>query len=113
MQREYGGFVWTDHAIQRMRERGVKQGDAWATLRNPDKSRPPKVSGEWVYYKTFGKETIEVVATQNNKKEWVVVSVWSKPASTQGGPAHQKPSQKASLGLRILRAIFGVKTGEG
>ncbi|WKZ26111.1 MAG: DUF4258 domain-containing protein [bacterium] len=76
--RNYGGVIWTNHAIQRLKERNIKQGDAWAVWNRPDQSRYSKTQGAWVYYKTYGDQRIEVVAKQNEKKEWVILSVWSK-----------------------------------
>lgn len=85
MDKNYGGVIWTNHAINRLYERGIKQGDAWATWRNPDQSRFATSKGAWIYYKTYGNKRIEVVAKQlpageagNEKKEWIILSVWSK-----------------------------------
>ena len=47
MENNYGGIIWTNHALQRLRERNIKQGDAWATWNNPQQSRKGK-SGNWV-----------------------------------------------------------------
>ena len=33
MDRNFGGVVWTDHALRRLKQRGISQGDAWATWR--------------------------------------------------------------------------------
>lgn len=78
MDRNYGGVIWTNHALVRLRERGIKQGDAWAVWNRPDQSRYAASQGAWVYYRTWGDERIEVVAKQNEKKEWIILSVWSK-----------------------------------
>lgn len=78
MDNHYGGVIWTNHALQRLRERGIKQGDAWATWRNPEQSRKGTVSGSWVYYRNWGGTQIEVVAKKNEKKEWLILSVWSR-----------------------------------
>lgn len=83
MDNHFGGIIWTNHALDRMRERGIKQGDAWATWNRPEQSRKGS-SGNWVYYRTYPSvsgpaQRIEVVATQNEKKEWIILSVWSKP----------------------------------
>lgn len=80
MNNRHGGVIWTNHALNRLRERGIKQSDAWATFRRPDNSRYASSRGGWVYYKTWRSETIEVVAKQNESKEWIILSVWSKPA---------------------------------
>jgi len=66
--------------MDRMRERGIKQGDAWTTWRNPQETRKGSISGSWVYYRDYGATQIEVVAKQNERGEWVIISVWSRPA---------------------------------
>lgn len=75
-------MIWTNHAIKRLLERGIKQGDAWATWRNPKQSRYAVSKGAWIYYRTYGDTRIEVVAKQNEKKEWIILSVWSKKISS-------------------------------
>lgn len=79
MDRNYGGVVWTNHALDRLRERGIKQGDAWATFSNPQQARYAATKGGWVYWRDWGNWRIEVVAKQNERKEWVILSVWSSP----------------------------------
>jgi len=79
MDNHYGGGIWTNHALQRLRERGIKQGDAWATWRNPEQSRKGTSPGSWVYFRNYGRDQIEVVAKQNEKREWLILSVWSRP----------------------------------
>lgn len=83
MDPKFGGVIWTNHAIQRMEERGISQGDAWATWRRPDQSRYASAKGAWVYYKTYPNNKIEVVAKKNERGEWIILSVWSKQAYGQ------------------------------
>jgi hypothetical protein len=97
MERNYGGVVWTNHAIERMQERGIKQGDAWATFRSPDQSRYARAKGAWVYYKTWGGTRIEVVAKEESskptgKKEWIILSVWSGARNTSKAKTRPKSS---------------------
>jgi hypothetical protein len=80
MDNHYHGVIWTNHALERLRERKIKQGDAWATWNRPEHSRKGSAPGSWVYYRTWGSEQIEVVAKQNDKREWLILSVWSRPA---------------------------------
>jgi hypothetical protein len=54
----------------------------------------------WVYYKTYGNQKIEVVAKQNDKKEWIIISVWSRRSMMQA-------SQTVSL-IKLLK-IFSSK----
>lgn len=100
MDNHFGGVIWTNHALNRLRERGIKQGDAWATWRNPQESRKGN-SGNWVYRRTYGNTTIEVVAKQNEKKEWLILSVWSAPAFS---PVDKK---QTSLFTLLIRKLFG------
>lgn len=116
MDNHYGGVIWTNHAIERMRQRGIKQGDAWATWNRPEQSRKGSGagSGAWVYYRTWGSQRIEVVAKQNERGEWVIISVWSHEiahtshgtplsmqSTTQSGSGFRKPSFFRNL-VRIL-----------
>ena len=79
MDNHFGGVIWTNHALDRLRQRGIEQGDAWATWRNPQTSKKGSASGSWVYYRSYGSTQIEVVAKQNEKKEGIILSVWSQP----------------------------------
>ena len=81
MDKNYGGVAWTNHALSRMSQRGISQGDAWATWRNPQQERKANIPGAWVYYRTYGGQRIEVVAKKNEKGEWVILSVWSRPVN--------------------------------
>ena len=104
MDRNYGGIIWTNHALQRLRERGIKQGDAWATWNRPEQSRPGSGAsqGAWVYYRTYGDERIEVVAKQDEYKKWIVLSVWSKKVYVN----KLDTNQKKSFWVDLLRRIF-------
>ena len=98
MDNRFGGVIWTNHALDRLRERGIKQGDAWATWRNPEHSKKGTISGSWVYYRNYAGTQIEVVAKQNGKKEWIILSVWSRSVT-------EKPKKTPLLSL-ILKKVF-------
>ncbi|RJR29257.1 DUF4258 domain-containing protein [Candidatus Microgenomates bacterium] len=102
MNREYGGVIWTKHALERLRERGISQSDAWATWRNPDQSRYAKSKEAWIYYKNYGGQRIEVVAKKNDKGEWLILSVWSK-----SGYGKNTTKNKS-----LLQLIWGVIKGK-
>lgn len=82
----YKGVVWTDHALSRMKERGIPIDHALVTLNSPQESRRGSDKDAWVYYRTWGNDRIEVVSKQNEKREWVVLSVWSKKVENVKGP---------------------------
>lgn len=99
MKRDYGGVIWTDHALERLRERGIKQEDAWAVFNRPDQSRYTKSKSAWIYYKIFGNRRIEVVAKKNEEGKWIILSVWSKSVN-------KKLSGKKSEGGGLLSALL-------
>lgn len=103
MDKNFGGVIWTNHALKRLAERGISQSDAWATFRRPDQSRYAKARGAWVYYKTYGNQKIEVVAKQDERKEWIILSVWSRPVY---GPPKK---QLESLWKLVFRRVFKKK----
>jgi len=103
MDKNFGGVIWTNHALARMSDRGIKQGDAWATWRNPEQSRKAKIPGSWVYYRTYGNQRIEVVAKKNEKGEWVILSVWGRSVFGQGF----KTQKKESFWKLLLKQVLG------
>lgn len=104
--RNFGGVIWTNHALDRLRERGIKQGDAWATFQRPDESRYASTKGAWVYYKTYGSEKIEVVAKQNERKEWLILTVWSRPVYGAQQQTHRSTKSTGILGF--IRRLLNI-----
>jgi hypothetical protein len=106
MDRNYGGVIWTNHALDRMRQRDIKQGDAWSVWKNPDTSRYSKLRGGWLYERTYGNQSIGVVAkppvrrtSGPEENRWLILSVWSKPARF-------KKTKNISLLTKILQKFF-------
>jgi len=103
MDNHYKGLIWTNHALDRLRQRGIKQGDAWATWNHAEQTRKGSAPGSWVYYRTYGNERIEVVAKQNEKKEWIILSVWSRPVSNSHDPERRR---RASFWKNLVKILF-------
>ena len=95
-------LIWTNHASKRLRERGLSSSDVVATWRNPDQSRYAKTKGAWIFYRNFGKKKVEVVAKKNERGEWVILSVWSKPVYEK----YQKKNK--NIFLNLLQKLFGI-----
>lgn len=107
MNNRYGGVIWTNHAIQRLYERGVAQSDAWYTFQHPDSQLRGAASGSLRYFKDYGEQRIEVIAALNEKKEWVILSCWSKLIGT-GQPLFLRQENLLwVLTKRILAKIWG------
>lgn len=105
MDRNFGGVIWTNHAMDRLRERGISQGDAWATFQRPEQSRYAATKGAWVYYKTYGSDKIEVVAKQNERKQWIILTVWSRPVYESSKHGHKA---KGNALMRLIKKILGL-----
>jgi hypothetical protein len=81
MDKHFGNVIWTNHVLERLSQRGIKQGDAWAAWRRPDSSKFNKLKGVWVYQRRFNTTQIEVVAKKNEKGQWIILSVWASKVS--------------------------------
>lgn len=75
----YGNAIWTNHALERIKQRKLSIESASQTLWSPDVSLQGKQSGTMEYQKKIGELTVTVIATQNEKREWVIVSCWIDP----------------------------------
>lgn len=72
-------IVFTNHAIDRMKERGVSGDWAWQTVKNFDNSNPGKEKHTTEFIKRFNQYTLTVIGKKNDIGEWVVLSVWMDP----------------------------------
>ncbi|PIQ70385.1 hypothetical protein COS55_01675 [Candidatus Shapirobacteria bacterium CG03_land_8_20_14_0_80_40_19] len=100
MDNNFKGIIWTNHALQRLKERNISQGDAWATFSHPQSSKFAQTKGAWVFYRNYSGYQIEVVASQNEKKQWVILSVWSREKLS-------KSSSFENLFEKILQKLLG------
>lgn len=77
-QRDFGGIIWTHHALARLDQRGLTQDIAYNAFRYPDKVEKAREGGS-EFVKWSGKSRITVIAKQNERGEWLVVSNWVDP----------------------------------
>ncbi|MBU1126890.1 hypothetical protein KKF11_00920, partial [Patescibacteria group bacterium] len=67
-------------------------------------SRYAASKGAWIYYKTYKDQKIEVVAKKNEKGEWLILSVWSRPIFQKS----IKPQKKSdSFIIHLFKTIIG------
>lgn len=78
-QQYYGGVIWTNHALGRLSDRGLTQKMAWEVFHSPDKSFSGKQEGSIEYIKRFDSSKVTIIAKQNEKKEWIILSGWIDP----------------------------------
>lgn len=79
MQRQFAGAIWTNHALERLNQRGLTQQMASQAFSQPDSSFPGKQAGSIEYRKRFDKSWVTVIAKKNEKGEWLILSCWIDP----------------------------------
>jgi len=106
---KYGGIIWTNHALERLGQRGLSQDLAWQTYKHPDKKLTGKNPGTTEYQKSFGNSLVTVIAKPNDDGSWIVLSNWIDPPlfGTEDYKKQQdyKKYKKSSGLMRILLVI--------
>lgn len=74
----YGGIIWTNHALERAKYRGISQDMIRATFNNPQSNRPGK-DGSTLYVKQFDNHEVTIVTKKNERGEWLLLSAWMDP----------------------------------
>lgn len=70
-------IILTNHARERLSLRKMAQSDIERVMRNPDQTLPGKKSGTTKFIKKIDGRNHQVVAKLlENKKDWLVLSVW-------------------------------------
>lgn len=110
---EYLGLIFTNHALERMQGRGLTQDWAWQTFKHSDQSYRGK-NESTRFIKRFDKYKVTIVAKQNERGEWVVISAWIDPpppgSIDVGKKEKYREYQKASF-LRKLWLTFRQQIG--
>lgn len=75
----YGNAIWTNHALERLEARRMPQSVAYKAFSSPDTSTRGKKQGTWEYTKTIQGHLITIIAKQNEKGEWIILSCWADP----------------------------------
>lgn len=84
MQREYGGIIFTKHALERLDGRSITQDMVLHVLRDPEITKPTGKRDTTKFIKTLHDRRVHVVATYlHDQKKWLVVSVWVRGEEDQ------------------------------
>lgn len=84
MQRDYKGFIFTKHALERLQDRSISQDAAAQVLQYPEITQPSDKPENVKFIKTINERTIHVVATYlADQKKWLVLSVWVRGEQDQ------------------------------
>lgn len=79
LSKNYGGAIWTNHALERLSKRGLSQDLAWQAFQYPDTSLPGKKAETTEYRKKLGNSLVTIVTKRNEKGEWIILSCWADP----------------------------------
>lgn len=108
-QQYYGGAIWTNHAIERMQRRGLPQQTAWEAFAHPSASSKGKQPGTSQYQRKIDRTLVTIIAKQNEKNEWIILSAWVDPPLPGSPDAKAKSSyknyQKASAFRKFLLTV--------
>lgn len=111
----YKNLIWTNHAIERMRNRGLSQDVAWQAFKNHDQNFEGKTKGAIEYQKRFDTFLVTVVAKRNEKNEWIIISAWIDPPFPGSADAKQKTTyhqyQKAGFWGKLWLTLKKQLTG--
>ena len=77
-QREYAGAIWTNHALDRLDQRGLSQVMAGQTFLYSDSYKSVKEGGT-EFTKKFDISTVTVIAKKSDQGEWLILSCWIEP----------------------------------
>lgn len=86
---EYRGLIFTNHALTRMRERGIENEKIWETYTKPD-YQDEKKNNATERRKKFGNSEISIIFQHNNKNEAVIISCWMEPPLPGSKDAKEK-----------------------
>lgn len=75
----YGGIIWTNHALERLGQRGLTQKMALETFQSPDRVVQGKNAGTQEFQKKYNISLVTLIGKKNEKGEWLVLSVWIDP----------------------------------
>lgn len=75
---QYFDVIFTLHAQEQLRERGIKISETYETFKHSTRSQKGKYGG-LEFIREFEDYKITVAAIQNRKNEWIIKSVWRNP----------------------------------
>ena len=105
----YKGVIWTNHALERLDHRGLSQEMAYKALTSADTVQRGKKEKTTEFSKKFQSSLVTVIATQNEKKEWVVLSCWINPPLPGSAESQYKKKEhayrRASGWVKVLLLI--------
>jgi len=101
MKNRYMNTIFTKHVINRLYNRGISQSDAYYTFKHPDGTLPGSTPDSKKFYKNHGSQRIEIVAKQNEKGEWIILTAWARKQGT-GQPIFRQSQNEGNFLEKII-----------
>lgn len=111
----YGGYIWTNHALDRLYERRCPQDYALQAVLYPDEAFPGKRPGTSEYRKKIGAHTITLIVTTTENNEPLVISAWADPpfpgsadfSKKNRYQQYRKAGFWGKMWMHVLKQVFG------
>lgn len=103
--RRYGGLIWTNHAMKRLKERGLSQEDAWYAYRHPDSTSKDSENNSIKYEKKVHDSMISIIIKENEKRELIVLSCWIDPPMSGSHAQREKEEYKKYKKASVIGKI--------
>ncbi len=71
-------IIWTNHALQRIKDRRIPQSQIDQTVYSPD-SRINNEDGSIELVREFGHQKVHAIIKENNRGENILLSCWINP----------------------------------
>lgn len=82
-------IVFTNHSIERLKERGITGEMVWQAVKVPDTKSPGKEKHTTEFIKRIGDRKVVCIGKKNDIGEWVILSAWMDPP-LEGTKDHKK-----------------------
>lgn len=77
--RFYKNTLWTNHALERVKQRSITQEMVWRTVNEPENQRAGKQPHSREFRRKYGERTLSVVAQPAEGHQWRILSCWLNP----------------------------------
>jgi hypothetical protein len=78
MASSYGGVVWTNHALSRLKDRKLGQSLVLKAFLHPD-TKTKADQGAVKYQKKIGERMVSVITKKGDDKKQLILSCWIDP----------------------------------
>ncbi len=72
-------LIWTNHAQERLGQRGLKKEMVVETFNKPETDNPGKNPDSYELTRRYGNSTVTVIVKKGDNKDWILLSCWIDP----------------------------------